>query len=104
MATMKELAAGIDNHLKRFEADPVINAKVEGRGSRLARFYGAGASYWRGRYLLVQYISYQGPLTLSKAEAEAYLAWLDAGNVGRHHEALRAAFAAHYIYHFPEAR
>ena len=87
--TMKELAAGIAAHLKRFEADPVINAKVEGRGSRLAPFYGAGASYWRGRYLHVQYVSYQGASHLSKSEAEVYLAWLDAGNVGRHHEALR---------------
>ena len=89
MATMKELAAGIDAHLKRFEADPAINA-IERRGGRLSPYYGAGAGYWRGRYLLVQYISYQGPLTLSKAEAEAYLAWLDAGNVGRHYEALAA--------------
>ena len=88
--TMKELAAGIDAHLKRFEADPVINAKVERGGSKLRPYYGTGAGYWGGRYLQVQYISYQKPSTLSKAEAEAYLAWLDAGNVGRHYEALAA--------------
>ena len=37
------------------------------------------------------YVSYQGEASLKKAEAEAYLAWLDAGNVGRHYEQQRSA-------------
>lgn len=46
-------------------------------------------AYQAGRYVGVCYISFQGASNLSKADAEKYLAWLDAGNVGRHYEALR---------------
>jgi hypothetical protein len=31
------------------------------------------------------YISHQGECFLKRAEAEKYLAWLDAGNVGKHY-------------------
>ena len=86
MATMKELAAGIAAHLKGFEADPAIN--VRGR-ENLLRFYNAYCSSGGGR-IYVQYISYQGTSHLSKAEAESYLAWLDAGNIGQHYKALAA--------------
>ena len=87
MAMMKELAAGIDAHLKRFEADPVINAPSSEYRTR--PYYYAYCSSAGGR-VYVQYVTYQGSSHLSKAQAEAYLAWLDAGNVGRHYEALTA--------------
>lgn len=50
-----------------------------------AKDSGASAS---GRYVYVQYISYQVSTALSKADALVYLEWLDAGNVGRHYKAL----------------
>jgi hypothetical protein len=75
-----EIADKIRAHLKRFEADPAINEKRRGLSSYWTA--GAGAS---GRYVYVQYIAYQGSTALSKADALAYLAWLDAGNVGRHY-------------------
>jgi len=86
--TLAELAECINRHLKRFEADPVINAPDPRRGDTRPFFY-AWASYRVGSKMSVQYISYQGASKLSKAEATEYLAWLDAGNVGRHYEALR---------------
>jgi hypothetical protein len=81
---MAELARSISIHLQRFEADPVINKPRE----RLHPYWhaGAGAS---GRYVYVTYIGYQGACPLTRDEAEKYIAWLDAGNVGRHFGALR---------------
>lgn len=81
-----DIAARIRSHLKRFEADPAINEKHRG----LSSYYCAGASA-SGRYVYVQYIGYQGPTPLSKAQALGYLAWLDAGNVGRHYQAMEPA-------------
>jgi hypothetical protein len=91
---MAEIAKRINAHLKRFEADPVINARSEsllgGNGlSGLSRFYQAGAFYERGAKLSVVYVSYQGSTAISKQQALTYLEWLDAGNVGRHFEAIR---------------
>jgi hypothetical protein len=78
---LSQIAAKIDAHLRRFEMDPKINNRRN--ETKLLSYYGAGASV-AGRYVSVQYIGYQGDTSLSKAEAERYLAWLDAGNVGRH--------------------
>jgi len=85
--TCKELAPRIAAHLKRFEADPKINRGGEGHEAR-PRFWQAGAGS-SGRYVFVRYIAYQGNTFLSRDDAARYLAWLDAGNVGRHYEALR---------------
>ena len=82
---MEKIAARIHEHLARFEADPEVNYFT---GGTRRRFYQAGAGT-RGRFVSVTYISYQGSNTLTKKEAEAYLAWLDAGNVGRHFEQQR---------------
>lgn len=80
--TLTEIAARIRAHLARFEADKTINA-ANARGSR--PYYCVNA--WRaGKYVGVKYISYQGPRMLDRPTAHAYLAWLDAGNVGRHYE------------------
>ena len=86
---MSEIGVRINAHLNRFEADPVINALHEVRGSRLSPYWHVGAAQ-SGRFVYVTYVSYQGQTHLTKEQAEKYLAWLDAGNVGRHYEALRA--------------
>ena len=85
--TTREVAARVDAHLKRFERDPKINPKSD-RG--LTVYWGAG-SWSGGRWVYVQYVSYRGACALSKADAETYLRWLDAGNDGWHYEALARA-------------
>jgi hypothetical protein len=96
-AIAHELAQRIDVHLKRFEKDPTINP-----GKRFDKqvnkwmpdkrgvhdYYGAGARNDRHR-VRVSYITYHDGAHLSIEEAQKYLAWLDAGNVGRHFEALK---------------
>lgn len=83
---LKEIASRINAHLKRIEADPKLNPYDRPGGCR--PYYMAGA-WAAGRWVGVKYVSYQGFRNLSKADAERYLDWLDAGNVGRHYEALR---------------
>ncbi len=84
---LQELATRITAHLKRFESDARINApRPAFAGTR--PYYNAHASA-AGSRVSVVYVLYQGGTTLTKSQAEAYLAWLDAGNVGRHQEALR---------------
>ena len=86
--TMKEIASRINAHLKRFEADPKINAAKScgGSASRLHPYWHAGSCAY-GRFVYVTYVSYQGQSNLTKTQAENYLAWLDAGNVGTHYGA-----------------
>ena len=85
-AIAKRLSEAIHAHLKRFESDPKINRRNDGA----TRFYIAGS--WGDRHRVgVRYVSYQGVSHLSVEEAARYLAWLDAGNVGTHHVALRAS-------------
>ena len=85
---LQDIAAALLAHLKRIEADPVLNPRagghplgdrdivcpsVERTGSRISVQYRAVAH------------------TLSKAEAAAYLAWLDVGNNGTHLDMIRRA-------------
>ena len=84
---LSEVAEAISKHLSRFETDSSINTRLGRGGEALRRFYGSG-SYASGRFVYVSYISYQGASFLTRVEAEKYLSWLDAGNVGRHYEAL----------------
>lgn len=86
--TCKEIAKRISAHLERFERDKTINARSEKRG--IPPYFSAFA-VGGGRYVRVQYISFQGQSSLTKAEAEAYLAWLDSGRVGRHFEQQKEA-------------
>lgn len=95
---LAELAARINTHLNRFERDPKIN-----KGHRYDKelrkwvsdpkgthdYYLSGA-HNTGKRIAVQYVSYQGSSKLTREEAEAYLAWLDAGNVGTHFTMERA--------------
>jgi hypothetical protein len=82
-APMKKIAEGIDAYLRCFEADPKINVAKEGRN--ISPYFHAHAWYPGGAYISVVYISFQGISHLKRDEAEAYLAWLEAGNVGRHY-------------------
>jgi hypothetical protein len=94
MVEMKliEIADRISAHLARFEADPIINAPAPSRmgSSEGLKKYWHSRARQAGAYVGIVYIAYQGASNISKAEALRYLAWLDAGNVGRHYEALRA--------------
>lgn len=80
---LREIAARITAHLERFERDPIINACDKNYGTK--RFYNAH-SWASGAYVGVRYISFQCESHLRRAEALAYLEWLDAGRVGRHYE------------------
>jgi hypothetical protein len=80
----RELGARINAYLKSFEASLKIN---QARGDRTIKpYYLAGAGGDRHR-VFVRYVSFQGMHHLSVEDAERYLAWLDAGNVGKHHAA-----------------
>ena len=81
--SLTEIANRINAHLKRFEADPKINALQH----KTRPYYYAGA-YRAGRFVNVIYVTYQGSSSLGMSEAVRYLAWLDKGNIGRHYEAL----------------
>ena len=77
---LTDIASKIDAHLKRFEADAEIN-RLGANGLRPYCFAHAGRS---GRWIYVQYVSYQGSINLDRATAEKYLAWLDSDNIGTH--------------------
>lgn len=79
---LAKIAAEIGKYLKAFENDPKINPRSMKKPSK---YYEAGA-FASGRWIYVCYIGYQGTSNLTRSEAEAYLKWLDAGNVGKHYE------------------
>lgn len=81
MSRLDDIAKRISEHLKRFESDPAINARRA--PNRIVPYFLAGARR-AGRYIAVKYVNFQYEAKLLPAEAEAYLKWLDAGNVGRH--------------------
>lgn len=83
---LDEIAAKIAAHLKRWEKDPEINKRKE---SGLTPYYHPWAMR-AGSKVGITYVSFQGQSYLSKAEAAAYLAWIEAGNVGTHYERERA--------------
>jgi hypothetical protein len=93
----RDIADKIHAHLERFESTEEINYPrkfVDGQGwvktspnSGSRPYYMAFATGVRHR-VCIRYISYQGSWLLDIPDAERYLAWLDAGNEGRHIEAL----------------
>lgn len=87
---MREVAAEINEALKAWEKDPEINAPIEGRGMVTRPFYKpyCGAS---GTRVFICYVLFQGGISISRSEAETYLAWIREGNFGRHYAALREA-------------
>jgi hypothetical protein len=80
---LNEIADRIAAHLRRMEADPVINVNTKPNRMGTSQFYFADARV-AGAYVRVQYITYQGGTNLKKAEAEAYLKALDAGFTQKH--------------------
>ncbi len=90
--TIDEIGDRIHAHLDRFEKDPKINVVRGGPGKPgegTLNFYHVNA-WGAGRYVGVRYVSYQGGSMLKKDEAAAYLAWLDAGNIGTHYDQQRS--------------
>ena len=79
--TLTQVAAKISEYLQKFEADPKINVKRD--GGTISPYWQSGA-YQAGRFVGVIYVRFQGSFTLKRDEAEKYLAWLEAGNVGKH--------------------
>jgi hypothetical protein len=91
--SLTEIAERIDAHLRRMACDPEFNKeqfwyseKTRRRESMGRPLYGARARR-TGNRVSVMYVSYQGTSKLARADALAYLAWLDAGNRGKHFEA-----------------
>ena len=84
---LTDLAAAISAHLKRIEASPKLNRAKWGPDRRM--LYGAVACQG-GRFVRVVYIGYHGATSLTRDEAAAYLAWLDAGGLGTHYHQQRA--------------
>ena len=91
----REIAEKIGAHLFRFEHDPKINVRnryvPETRKwvpdpNAIPLYYLARAWATGNCRVSVIYITFQHASVLTMAEAEAYLAWLDAGNVGRHYK------------------
>ncbi len=82
---VEELAERIDAHLKRFEHDPEINKASSGRMMNITPYFHAHASRAYGPTVSITYISFQGTSKLKPEEAQAYLKWLDDGNIGTHY-------------------
>ena len=78
-----EIADRIRVHLKRMEAAQPEGINLPLFHRRPVRYFQPNA--WPAVSRVgVRYVSYQVTSFLTKAEALAYLAWLDAGNEGRH--------------------
>jgi hypothetical protein len=80
------LAARIRVHLQRMEQDPKINVAKVGHRMGLQPYFLSWASR-NGRFVGIRYVSFQGNTNLTREQAAQYLAWLDAGNNGKHHQA-----------------
>ena len=83
--SLTQIAVEIAAHLWQFESDPKINKRD--RSSHLHGYYRSRAVR-AGKFVSVSYAPYRGNSLLDREQAERYLAWLDAGHVGTHHEAL----------------
>ena len=73
-------------------ADPKVADRewTDGQGkTRSSVLYWNPTSYRGGSRVMVKYVAYQYQSSLTRDEAERYLAWLNAGNVGRHYEAFK---------------
>lgn len=86
--SLQDIAAALLAHLSRIEADPVLNPRDGGHplGDRDIICPSVERA---GSRISVQYRTVAD--TLTKAEAAAYLAWLDAGNNGTHLDMIRRA-------------
>lgn len=80
--TMKlgEIASRIRAHLERIETSR--------KGQGLHTEWYMASAWVAGSRVGVRYVSYQITTYLTKSDATEYLAWLDAGNEGKHYKAL----------------
>lgn len=85
---LKEIASKIAAHLERIEKDQ----RAREEGHRSGAFWNA-RSWASGRYVMVVYVSYQGPTGLNKEQATRYLELLDKGYEGKHYHMERCADA-----------
>lgn len=89
----RDVALKINAHLQRIERSPTLNPRRRSDQDSDAlgtySYFDAGATGVRHR-VWIRYVSYQGGSYLSIEVAQKYLAWLDAGHVGRHYEVLDA--------------
>lgn len=83
---LKEIADRISVHLKAMEKERPTKRWTDDKGKEreMTLYYCATARPAGGR-IAISYISYQHTSHLKKADAERYLAWLDAGNKGKHY-------------------
>lgn len=78
------IAKRITSAMKKLEADDEWN---RGEGEDLAaeprrKLYKPTARRGQRSAILISHVSFQGPISYPKAEAVAYLEWLEAGNKG----------------------
>lgn len=85
--TLDEIAGRISKHLFRFERDRTVNEPNPANG--IHPYYYARAER-AGRYIAVTYVKFHARAHLTRGEAAAYLAALDAGYVGKHDQLRRA--------------
>lgn len=71
-------------HVIAKKIDEHLNRMWDKEGNNDLYYY--PAAFASGRYIRVSFITYQGSKALTKAEAEEYLAWLDAGNEGTYYK------------------
>jgi hypothetical protein len=83
LPSAKELGERINAHLKRIESDPTLNPPKDGRPGGVTPFFQAMA-YGERKYIYIRHVAYQGTNRITREQAAVYLAWLDAGNVGKH--------------------
>lgn len=83
---LDEIADRIRAHLGRMEKATLPLSHGESQRKSPGFFH---ANAWRaGPRVAISYISYQYTWKITKADALCYLKWLDAGNEGRHRQAL----------------
>lgn len=80
------IAGEIAAHLARFAADPSINVPetVTAHDGPLPRLYDGASAGVLGGGIDIRYRRHSTGDNLVRSEAEAYLTWLNAGNVGKY--------------------
>jgi hypothetical protein len=93
-AKLSDIATSIGAHLRQFSQTPSIAEKswIDGNGKeRKLTLFWSPRCFRAGSRVKIRYVNYQYESSMTKAEALQYLEWLNAGNVGRHYDCLRAA-------------
>ncbi len=88
--TLLVITKAIKAHLVRFEHDNKINPRTKRTSPRVKalpkKYSNVLVQPEHGVRVWIRYQDHTGGDTLMHAQAERYLDWLDAGNVGTHHE------------------